>query len=229
MTQTLNTIDVYVESGRKKTFAGAIGWPGWGRMGRNEESALQALFDYGPRYAQVLRPAQIKFQTPTNASTLVVIERHEGNATTDFGGPAITPSRDLQPVDETEFERSQTLLKACWQAFDATVQQAFGRELRKGPRGGGRDLDKIVQHVLDADATYLPRLAWKFRKGQGDSQSEELYRTRQAILDALSTTVHDELPERGPRGGVIWKPRYFVRRVAWHTLDHLWEIEDRVM
>jgi hypothetical protein len=26
---------------------------------------------------------------------------------------------------------------------------------------------------------------------------------------------------------VLWTPRYVVRRVAWHTVDHLWEIEDR--
>jgi hypothetical protein len=24
-----------------------------------------------------------------------------------------------------------------------------------------------------------------------------------------------------------WSPRFFVRRSAWHALDHAWEIEDR--
>ncbi len=33
---------------------------------------------------------------------------------------------------------------ASWTAFDATAEAAAGHELRKGPRGGGRDLDKIV-------------------------------------------------------------------------------------
>jgi hypothetical protein len=27
---------------------------------------------------------------------------------------------------------------------------------------------------------------------------------------------------------VHWTPRYFVRRMAWHELDHAWEIEARV-
>ena len=58
---------------------------------------------------------------------------------------------------------------------------------------------------------------------------EELDRTRQAVLDALAAAAHGEVPARGPRGGVIWTPRYFVRRVAWHVLDHAWEIEDRVV
>ncbi|MGB6421119.1 MAG: hypothetical protein WBF05_04700, partial [Anaerolineales bacterium] len=55
----------------------------------DEKTALQALIDYGPRYAQVLHSREIKFQVPTNASDLVVTERHDGNATTDFGAPAI--------------------------------------------------------------------------------------------------------------------------------------------
>ena len=24
-----------------------------------------------------------------------------------------------------------------------------------------------------------------------------------------------------------WPPRYAARRIAWHALDHAWEIEDR--
>jgi len=41
--------------------------------------------------------------------------------------------------------------------------------------------------------------------------------------------VRGEIPHQGPRGGALWTPRYFVRRVAWHTVDHLWEIEDRIV
>jgi hypothetical protein len=39
--------------------------------------------------------------------------------------------------------------------------------------------------------------------------------------------VAEGLPAAGPRGGKIWSVRYFVRRTAWHALDHAWEIEDR--
>ena len=86
-----------------------------------------------------------------------------------------------------------------------------------------------MEHMLDADAAYLGRLAWRFRKGETESQIEALGRTRQAVLEALAAAVRGETPERGPRGGVIWKPHYFVRRVAWHVLDHTWEIEDRIV
>ncbi len=228
MARSSNKIDVYLEIGKKRTFAGVIDWPGWSRSGRDEGSALQALFEYGPRYARVLCAARLGFRAPADASAFAVSERLEGNATTDFGAPGLAPSSDADPVDEVELRRFQALLKACWRAFDAAARAAIGKELRRGPRGGGRDLEGIVQHVVGGDAGYLARLGWKFKMGDGDEPDEELRRTRQAILKALAPAAHGELSARGPRGGVRWTPRYFVRRVAWHVLDHAWEIEDRV-
>lgn len=228
MARSSSSIDVYLEIGKKRTFAGVIDWPGWCRSGRDEGSALQALFDSAPRYARVLRTARLGFRAPADASAFAVIERLEGNATTDFGAPAVAPSSDTRPVDAAELRRFQTLLKACWQAFDAAARAATGKELRRGPRGGGRDLEEIVQHVLGGDAGYLARLAWKLEKSEEEDPGEELARTRQAILNALASAARGEVPARGPRGGVRWTPRYFVRRVAWHVLDHAWEIEDRV-
>ena len=61
MARSSSKIDIYLEIGKKRTFAGAIDWPGWCRSGSDEESALQALFDYGPRYARVLRSSQLGF------------------------------------------------------------------------------------------------------------------------------------------------------------------------
>jgi hypothetical protein len=224
MVRPLNTIDVYLEIGKKRTFAGAIDWPGWCRSGRNEQAALQALLDYGSRYAQVLRLGRLSFSVPTQAASLVVRERFEGTTTTDFGAPDVAPSNDTRPVDDAELRRFQTLLKACWRKFDAAVQVASGKVLRKGPRGGGRELEEIVEHVAGADAAYLARLGWKL----SPSDVNDLQQTRVVILDALGWAVSGERPERGPRGGKRWELRYFVRRVAWHILDHAWEIEDRV-
>lgn len=222
-------IEVYLEIGKKRTFAGALEWPGWCRAGRDESAALPALFETGPRYARILQAAGIEFQMPVAVSDFGIIERLEGNATTDFGAPDIAPARDTRPVNEAELGRLQTLLQAYWQAFDVTVQAATGKELRKGPRGGGRDLAGIVQHVVGAQGGYLARLAWKFKPGETEDLTETLRQTGQAVLEALAAAVHGDLPTRGPRGGVIWTPHYFVRRSAWHLLDHLWEIEDRLV
>ena len=219
-------IDAYLEIGRRRTFAGAIDWPGWSRSCSDEGAALQALFAYGPRYERVLRPAQVEFRAPADASSFVVVERLEGNSTTDFGAPAIAPKSDSGPVDDAELGRFQTLLAACWQALDEAVRAAAGQELRKGARGGGRELGEIVQHVHSAEEAYLRKLGWQLRTGEGADPEQR--RFRRTILDALAAAVHGELPAQGPRGGTHWIPRYFVRRSAWHALDHTWEIEDRI-
>src|SRR5690606_20340352 len=103
---------------------------------------------------------------------------------------------------------------------------AAGRELRKGPRGGGRDVQGIAEHVMNAEKSYLNRLARRHVKQPGESFEEEFARLRREVLDALAASVAGEVPERGPRGGAIWSARNYVRRIAWHVLDHAWEIED---
>lgn len=232
MADSLGRVAVYLEIGKKRTLAGAHDWPGWCRGGneRGEEAALQALVEYGPRYERVLRAAGIRFDAPADVSTLDVTERLEGNATTDFGAPDVAPSGDDAPVDDAELKRLQGLLKACWSAFDAAAEAAYGKELRKGPRGGGRELMGIVQHVADAEASYLSRLGGKAPKAGGeDDPGRVLKEQRQVILDVLEASARGEIALIGPRGGARWTARYFVRRAAWHVLDHVWEIEDRAI
>ncbi|MGH2605807.1 MAG: hypothetical protein ACRDG5_04380 [Anaerolineales bacterium] len=220
---------VYLEVGKKRTFAGAIDWPGWCRSGRDEGSSLQALAAYGPRYARALRPARLGFGAPANASSLAVTERLQGNATTDFGAPDASPADDAKPVESRDLRRFHAILKGCWRTLDTAADAAAGKPLRKGPRGGGRDLEAILEHVQGADASYMNRLGWKFADDTRDDLDKRMERTREAILIALKSAVAGRIPRRGPRGGVHWTARYFVRRLAWHTLDHAWEIEDRVL
>jgi hypothetical protein len=229
MTQPTHPIEVYLESTAKRTFAGAIDWPGWCRSGRSEEAALQALVDYGPRYARVLAATPLGFAAPATVAGLAVVERLAGNKTTEFGAPDVAPSSDDSPIPDDELQRLQAVLRACWQALDEAMAAARGKELRKGPRGGGRDLEGIGWHVVHAEQGYVRRLAWKLPKHPEEHFAAERDRTRQAALDALAAAARGETPERGPRGGVLWKPRYFIRRVAWHVLDHVWGIEERAM
>jgi hypothetical protein len=220
-------MNVYLEVGSRRTIAAALDWPGWCRVGRDETAALQALFECGPRYARILRPARLGFQAPKDVSAFAVVERLKGNATTDFGAPDMAPAGDAQPLDDVELRRLQTLLKACWRAFDAAVEMAEGKTLRTGPRGGGRSLDKIVEHVLGAAGqSYLISLGGKAPQPKSAALSPEPI--RQACLETLVASAHGEIAAYGPRGGKRWSPRYFVRREAWHVLDHVWEIEDRL-
>ena len=227
MARSSKEIRVYFEIGQKRTFAGAIDWPGWCRSGRDEESALRALLDYGPRYAGAVRLTRLEFEPPLDTSMFTVIEWLTGNATTDFGAPALAPSEDALPVDETQLRYFEELLKACWKKFDTARRAAAGMELRKGPRGGGRETEAIIRHVIEADQAYLGKIGWKLRINERDHPETKLDQARQAILGGVAASAGGELPAQGPRGSVYWTPRYFVRRVAWHVLDHAWEIEDR--
>jgi len=221
-------IKVFIESGKRKTFAGAVDWPGWCRWGKNDVTALDSLLEYGGRYAVVMQSARIDFQAPTDISAFAVTERHKGNVTTDFGAHDIPLDADHVPVSQDELVLWVRILQGSWASFDHSVVDARGKTLRKGPRGGGRDLEKIMLHVLQADQAYLRRVAWRVSKRETKELPAEFEETREMILQALDVAVHQGLPEGGPRGGKIWPARFFVRRVVWHVLDHAWEIEDRV-
>jgi len=215
-------IPVYLERGAKRTFACAVEWPGWLRSGRDEGSALEALLAAGPRYARALKPARLGFSAPSDVSAFEVVARHKGNATTDFGAPDVVPAVDERDLDGSDVERTSAIMRAGWRALDAAVASARGKRLAKGPRGGGRDLDAIVRHVVDAESGYLGALGWKGPTGSSSSEEH-----RKTVLGGLAASARGDIPARGPRGGKRWRPRYFARRLTWHALDHAWEIEDR--
>lgn len=223
-------MDVYLEVGQKRTFAGALDWPGWSRGGKDEASALQALLDYAPRYARVIETARLGFEPPPDLAAFNILARLEGNVGTDFGAPNVAPDVDARPVGAADLERFQALMQAMWLSFDATVQAAEGKQLRTGPRGGGRDLEKIIQHVFEADQGYLYRLGGTLTPEQKKAEPRQGFAAlRQAILTTLGPAARGELPSVGPRGGARWGPRFYVRYSAWHLLDHTWEIEDRIL
>jgi hypothetical protein len=220
-------VPVYLEVGSKRAFAGGLEWPGWCRAGRDGDAALAALVEWAPRYARVLKAAHIAFHAPKDVASLEVAERLKGDSTTDFGAPSIAPDYDAEPVDAAELKRLQSLLSACWAALDAAAEAAAGATLSKGPRGGGRDQDGIVKHALEAQRSYVGSLGGKAPPVDEADLSGSGEAIIKAALDALAQAAHGELPTHGPRGGARWSPRYFVRRSAWHLLDHAWELEDR--
>lgn len=221
------SLAVYLESGRKRVFAGVLEWPGWCRSGRTEGDALAALASYAARYAAALADSGLTPLAPVPMASLTVRERLVGDATTDFGAPSIAPSADARPLDDSELARQQRVLDACWDALERASVDAADVELTRGPRGGGRDLNAIVGHVVRAEAYYVRRLAAPAPAVDESDLGAAAMHMRAAERDALVRAVTEGLPERGPRGGSIWSPRYFVRRAAWHVLDHTWEIEDR--
>lgn len=214
--------------GTKRAFAGALDWPGWCRSGRDEDAALEALAAYGQRYRKALGRKARGFTSPADAYSFNVAERLKGDGSTDFGVPGKAPMVDERPLEGAELKRLAGLLEACWGAFDAAAVAATGVALRKGPRGGGRELDAIIRHVMEADGAYLYQLGGRHHPaGDADVQAE-MAALRAAILDTLRARARGEpLPQSPRRTSKLWAPRYTVRRSAWHALDHAWEIEDR--
>lgn len=219
-------IEVYVEKGQKRTFAGALEWPGWCRSAKDEASALQALFEYGPRYAMVLAGTPIKFTPPGKLPELKVVERLKGGTTTDFGAPEVAPRADRAKATAGELMRLEAILSACHRMLEAAAKAAKGKHLRTGPRGGGRDLAKMLDHVREAEKGYISSLGWK--DPQLAPNTAGLAKVLEASIRGMRASAAGEIPALGPRGGKRWSARYFVRRAAWHVLDHAWEIEDRI-
>ena len=220
-------LPVYLESGDKRVFAAALDWPGWARSGRTPADALAALVAAGPRYAAAVAKAAPSFAAPKDTSELEVVHRFGGDAGTDFGVPGRSPDEDKQPIGPAEAKRLAAILQGSWAAFDAAANAARGIELRKGPRGGGRDLDRIVAHVAEAEEAYVNQAGAK-RSVVGRGTGDATARRRAAVLEVLATKASGKpLPEPN-NVGKPWNARYFVRRTAWHVLDHAWEIEDRV-
>jgi hypothetical protein len=209
-------VRVCVELGRKRVFASALDWPGWCRSGRDEQAALDALADHGRRYRAVVRQARIAFPS----GELTVVERLPGTATTDFGAPDRPAAAEAKPLTAAEARRMNSLVASAWTVFDQVVEAAPA-SLRKGPRGGGRDRDVMVEHVLAAEHAYARKLGVRVAQPH-PGETAEIATLRDAILAALSSaTAGTPLVDRG------WLPRYAARRIAWHFLDHAWEMENR--
>lgn len=228
MSGTAPEHDVYLEVGYRRTFAIAVDWPGWARSGRDSEAALQALFEAGPRYRRLLATAELAFEPVAAVGEFEVVAELEGDSTTDFGSPGAIPEYDRAALPKADLPRLRTIFHACWHAFDVALEQARGRELRKGPRGGGRELNEIVEHVLGAQTSYLGRIGRKPNLDQSQPARAQLRAVLDEVLAGLAAGARGELPAEGPRGGVRWPARYFARRSAWHIVDHAWEIEDRL-
>jgi hypothetical protein len=217
-------IAVCMEVTPKMSFASALDWPGWCRAGRDEGAALEVLASYSERYAPVAEQARVSFPSTV---AFDVVERVPGGPTNAFAAPEcrrpfpqMTAEAERVEVTPAAARRLVGLVTAAWATFDE-VAAASPAELRKGPRGGGRDRDKLIDHVIGAETAYARKLGVKLKQPAIDDIAaiEELRNAIAAVVGA---------PSGGspvvPNG---WTTRYAARRIAWHVLEHAWEMQDR--
>ncbi len=212
-------VAVVLEIGRRRVFASSLEWPGWCRSGRDEAGALAALAAAGPRYRVVAAAAGLEFPV-IGAEDLSVGDRLPGSVTTDFGAPAAIAPSEQEALPSRAGERMVRLLGAAWSVLDRVAADA-PPTLRKGPRGGGRDRDQVVDHVLGGEVVYASKLGLRLRPPARDD-ARAVAAHRRAITDGLLGPPPPAPPRTKP-----WPRRYAIRRLAWHVLDHAWEIEDR--
>jgi hypothetical protein len=210
-----------VEQGKKKrTVASAFDWPGWDRSAKSEDEALTVLAAYRPRYAKVAALAGLADEFGATGE-LAVVERLEGTGTTDFYGlSARAAGPEYEQMSDAACERKIALLRACWAYFD-DVASRVSRELRLGPRGGGRDRDRIVRHANGAEIAEFAKKVGVNTPLDARQNPVEL----RAHRDAFSTAIR-EYNARGASART-WTVQFTIRRCAYHMLDHAWEMEDR--
>ncbi|MDQ2673739.1 MAG: DinB family protein [Chloroflexota bacterium] len=215
-------IRVVLEVAAKRSFASALDWPGWARSGKSPDEALERLAGYADRYAVVAKRAHVRFRGSIGIGDLEISQRVRGGSGTEFGVPGVAASAESEAPSAAELTRAISLLEAAWDVFDEVAAAAEGTQLRLGPRGGGRQVGKMVGHVQEAEAAYLHQLGWKVPNPRPSAAE-----VRRSFVAAVRLRAAGKpLPEPN-RVHTPWEPRYAIRRAAWHTLDHAWEIEDR--
>jgi hypothetical protein len=219
------TVRVMLERGKKKrSVASAFDWPGWDRHAKTEDQALDVLADYRPRYAKVAELAGFGGEFGA-LGDLEVVERVEGTGMTDFYGvSARAAGPEHEHMSDAECERKIALLRASWEYFDDVAARVSG-ELRKGPRGGGRDRSRIVRHANGAE---IEEFAPKVEVRTPEEVWQDVDGHRSDVLahrDAFCAAIREHNARGEPARS--WTLQFLIRRCAYHMLDHAWEMEDR--
>jgi hypothetical protein len=217
-------IRVVLERGpkAKKFVAFAVDWPGWSRGAKTADGALETLAGYRERYRSVAVNAGLG-QSFDDGGPIDVIEDRVGTGSTDFWGISFSPSSlEQEPMDAAELERKLAVLQACWTCFDE-VAARVSPEMRKGPRGGGRDRDTIIRHTIRTESEGFAKKVGLVVPERAALRPGALAPYRSAYLDAMRAYQRGEA-KRAMRS---WTLAFLVRHSAYHTMDHAWEMEDK--
>ena len=206
----------------KRSVAFSIDWPGWSRGSKTSELALETLEAYRERYRPVMSLAGMAREFDA-AGPLEIVEDRVGTGSTDFWGISFSPcSAEQGPMTDAELERRITILRACWTYFDG-VAARVSPEMRKGPRGGGRDRDRIIRHTIRTESEDFAKQVG-LRIPEGAALTPDGLRSHRETYVAAMRAYNAGEVKRRMRS---WTLPYLIRHSAYHTLDHAWEMEDK--
>jgi hypothetical protein len=205
----------------KRSVAFSLDWPGWSRGAKTPELALDTLESYRDRYRPIAKLAGMSKEFDA-VGPLKVVEDRVGTGSTDFWGISFSPSStEHGPMTKAEFDRGIKLLRAAWAFFD-DVAARVSPEMRKGPRGGGRDRDRIIRHTITQESeAFATSVGLHIPEGAALTP-EGLKRHRETYVEAMRAYNAGE----GKRMK-SWSLPFLIRHSAFHTLDHAWEMEDK--
>ena len=208
------------ETGAKKTFVWALDWPGWCRGGKDAALAIDALIEHGPRYALVAREAGLELPD-VSPHDLVhgrrgarrerhrlrrPVRDHRRRPPAGLGGGGGAPGA-----------RSSRRRGRCSSGWSRPRRSSCARD-----RAAAAGTATRSSRTSTRPTTPTPGHGDQGRGARSRPTRPRSTTMRQAMLDAIG------VPSDGsPIAGRKWPPRYAARRIAWHALDHAWEIEDR--
>jgi hypothetical protein len=212
-------IAIVIERGKKKAVAYAPDWPGWSRGASSVDAAIERLASYADRYRGVVDLAGLSGEFPSTPA-FDIVEEAAGRGMTDFWGISFVASTGEQgQMSDRECERKLTILRACWTYLDQ-VAAKVSAELKKGPRGGGRDRDQVLRHI------FVNERDWARMVGVEETEDAVLTKKglaahREAYVGAIREYNAAGKPARA------WRLQFFLRHTAYHVMDHAWEMEDK--
>jgi len=214
-----DNVEIVIERGKKKSAAYAPAWPGWSRGASSVEAAIERLASYGERYEGVVALAGLSDEFPS-APTFDIIEEVPGTGSTSFWGISfVASSSEQDQMSEAECERKLSILRACWTYFDQ-VAAKVSPDLRKGPRGGGRDRDQILNHIFANERDWA-RMVGLDVAASAHLTANGLAAHRDGFVQAIREY---NTAGEGPR---TWRLQFLLRHTAFHVMDHAWEMEDK--
>jgi len=206
----------------KRSVAFSLDWPGWSRGAKTAEIALETLEAYRERYRPIAELAGMAREFD-EAGPLEVVEDRVGTGSTDFWGISFSPSSSEHgEMSEAELARKIKLLQAAWAFFDGVVARV-SPEMRPGPRGGGRDRNRIFRHVVRNESEEFAKQVGLRIPEEGALTPEGLQQHRKTYVEAMRAYNAGQV-EKKMRS---WTLPFLIRHSAFHTLDHAWEMEDK--
>ena len=102
------------------------------------------------------------------------------------------------------------------------VSHRVSAELRKGPRGGGRDRDQIISHTYGTERDFAKKIGVVTPQGVMLTP-DGLREHREVYVNAIR---EDNAEGKSARS---WTLPFLIRHSAFHFLDHAWEMQDKTL